>query len=60
MKNDEVLTLREAAELLKVSKRTLVRLSIDKKVPSFKVGSQWRYSRAVLEKKMGVSVPRSE
>ena len=37
-----LLTLAEAAEILQVSKRTLLRMIQQKEVPAFKVGGQWR------------------
>ena len=44
------LTVREAAEMLQVSKRTLERMIYDKKFPAFKVGHQWRVSESQLNK----------
>ena len=45
---DEVLTLREAAKLLKVSDRTLWGLAVEGKIPHRKVGRQYRFIRADL------------
>lgn len=45
---DEVLTYAEAARLLKVSDRTLMRLVADGKVPHYRVGVQVRFSRTAL------------
>ena len=36
------LTLTEAASVLQISKRTLLRLIHQKKMPALKVGGQWR------------------
>lgn len=44
------LTLREAAEALNISTRTLTRLASKKKVPGFKLGGQWRFSREHIER----------
>lgn len=44
------LTVREAAEMLQVSKRTLERMIYDKKFPAFKVGRQWRVCESQLNK----------
>jgi excisionase family DNA binding protein len=44
-KNDmaiKLLTLAEAASILKISKRTLHRMIQHKQIPAFKVGGQWR------------------
>lgn len=45
---DEVLTYAEAAELLKVSERTLIRLVVSGKVPHNRVGVQVRFLRSEL------------
>ncbi|MBI2357721.1 MAG: helix-turn-helix domain-containing protein [Deltaproteobacteria bacterium] len=37
-----LITLAEAASLLQVSKRTLLRMIQKREVPAFKVGGQWR------------------
>lgn len=37
-----LITLAEAASLLQISKRTLLRMIQKKEVPAFKVGGQWR------------------
>ena len=46
--DDEVLTLQEAAEFLKVSERTLWSLAKQGLVPCRRVGKQYRLSRNVL------------
>lgn len=43
-----VFTAQEAADFLKVSKSTIVRLASSGKVPGFKVGSQWRFSKETI------------
>lgn len=42
----EILTIRELSTYLKVAERTIYRLSAATKIPSFKVGGAWRYSKA--------------
>lgn len=37
-----LITLAEAASILQVSKRTLLRMIQKREVPAFKVGGQWR------------------
>ncbi len=54
MSERQVLTLPEAAEMLGVSRRTVERLvargePVIPGVEAFKVGSQWRVSRRLLE-----------
>ena len=45
----EILTLKEVAEYLKVTDRTIYRLAGAKKIPAFKVGGTWRFSRADID-----------
>ena len=42
---DEILTLPEVAELLKVGQKTLYTLTQKGMLPGFKVLGQWRYKR---------------
>lgn len=46
----DILTITEVAEYLKVAERTLYRLAAARKVPAFKVGGTWRFSRADIDK----------
>jgi excisionase family DNA binding protein len=52
MENDleplRFLTVPEAAELLQVSTRTLLRMVWRKELPALKVGGQWRISESRL------------
>ena len=55
-----LLTLEAAAEILQVSKRTLLRMIQKKDVPAFKVGGQWRiretqFRKWVENKENGIS-----
>ncbi len=45
----KILTIKEVAEYLKVTDRTIYRLAGAKKIPAFKVGGTWRFSRADIE-----------
>ena len=45
---DEVLTTDETAQLLKVSKKTLLRHPRDGDVPGAKLGRVWRFRRSEL------------
>ena len=46
----EVLTMGEVAELLRVSTRTVSRLARARKIPGKKIGKEWRFYRAEVEK----------
>ncbi|WP_297500112.1 helix-turn-helix domain-containing protein [Ferrovum sp.] len=45
----EIITIKELAEYLKVTERTIYRLAAIKKIPAFKVGGTWRFSRADID-----------
>ena len=51
MKDDagEIFTLDEVAAYLKVGKRTIYRLAAARRIPAFKVGGTWRFSRADID-----------
>ena len=48
--NDEILTLKEVAEYLKLAEKTAYRLASEGKLPGFKVGGGWRFKRKDVEK----------
>jgi excisionase family DNA binding protein len=43
--SDEILTIRELAELLKINEKTAYKLAAAGKIPGFKVGGSWRFDR---------------
>ena len=45
----EILTIREVADYLKVTERTIYRLAGAKKIPAFHVGGTWRFSRQEID-----------
>lgn len=47
--SEGILTIKEVADYLKVTERTIYRLSQAKKIPSFKVGGMWRYLRKDID-----------
>lgn len=42
---DEILTIREVADLLKINEKTAYKLAAAGKLPGFKVGGSWRFDR---------------
>ena len=46
---DENFRLPKMAELLKVADKTVYTMGQKQKLPSFKVGGQWRFKRADIE-----------
>lgn len=47
--NDEILTLKEIAEYLKLAEKTAYRLVQKDKLPDFKFGGSWRFKREDIE-----------
>ena len=64
MPNEEVLTLKEVATLLKIAERTAYMMVQRGDLPGFKVGGQWRFKRvdidAWMEAQKRVDRPRPE
>lgn len=46
---EEIMTLKEVAEYLKLAEKTAYRLAADGTIPGFKVGGSWRFRKAVIE-----------
>lgn len=46
---DEILTLPEVAQLLKVAEKTVYTMAQKGELPAFKVGGQWRFRRTDLD-----------
>tara|TARA_R110001592_G_scaffold27763_3_gene102635 strand:- start:15464 stop:15658 length:195 start_codon:yes stop_codon:yes gene_type:complete len=48
--NDEIMTLKEVAEYLKLAEKTAYRLAAEGKLPGFKAGGSWRFKREDVQK----------
>ena len=46
----DIITIREVADYLKLTKKTAYRLVAEGKIPGFKVGGSWRFRRSEIEK----------
>jgi excisionase family DNA binding protein len=46
---ENLLTTEQVAQYLKIDKFTVYRLVIQKKIPAFKVGNQWRFKKNMVE-----------
>ncbi len=62
---DEVLTIKEAAALLKLAEKTVYTMAQSGEIPAFKIRGQWRItrwtpSRAVLNHDPGRAIARQE
>jgi excisionase family DNA binding protein len=47
---DEIMTLKEVADYLKLAEKTAYRLAAEGKLPGFKVGGSWRFKREDVHK----------
>lgn len=47
---ENILTIREVADLLKINEKTVYKLAADAKIPGFKVGGSWRFDRTTITK----------
>ena len=47
--SDEIMTLKEVAEYLKLNEKTAYRLAAENKLPGFKAGGSWRFKRTDIE-----------
>ena len=52
MAADEVLTMKEICDLLQVNQSTVYKLVRQGSIPGFRVGSDWRFRRDVIERWM--------
>ncbi|MBA56403.1 MAG: DNA-binding protein [Pseudomonadales bacterium] len=49
MQNQDVLTIKEVAALLKVGEKTIYSMAQSGELPAFKVRGQWRFSRKDID-----------
>lgn len=49
MKN-EIMTIQEVAEYLRLNEKTTYRLVSDGKLPGFKVGGSWRFRKSEIDR----------
>ncbi len=47
--SEDILTIRDVAEYLKVTEKTVYGLAQKRKIPGFKVGGQWRFKREDID-----------
>lgn len=47
--NDQILTVKQVADYLKVNERTVYRMATAGKLPAFKVGASWRFKQDEIE-----------
>ena len=47
---DQIMTVRQVADYLKVNERTVYRMASASKIPAFKIGTSWRFKESEIEK----------
>jgi len=57
---ENIMTIREVADLLKINEKTVYKLAADGKIPGFKVGGSWRFDRAVIANWMAKGSPANQ
>lgn len=48
-KRDEIMTMDDLAEYLKISKSTLYKLAVENKLPGTKIGKRWRFHKDAID-----------
>ena len=48
--NNDIMTIKELSEYLKIAEKTAYRFALEKKIPGFKVGAAWRFRKAEIDK----------
>ncbi|WNZ55592.1 helix-turn-helix domain-containing protein [Microbulbifer sp. MKSA007] len=46
---EQILTVKQVADYLKVNERTVYRMASGSKIPAFKVGASWRFKQTEIE-----------
>ena len=50
---DDVLTLKELSDYLKIPESTIYKLVREGKIPAHKIGRQWRFRKVVIDQWLG-------
>lgn len=58
--DDEILTIRELAALLKIGEKTAYTMVQGDELPGFKVRDQWRFRRADIDARIAEKVQRKD
>ena len=45
----DILTVEEVAEYLKLAKKTVYKMAVEKKIPAFRVGKFWRFRKTEID-----------
>ena len=47
--NNDIMTIKELSEYLKIAEKTAYRFALGKKIPGFKIGGAWRFRRVEID-----------
>jgi excisionase family DNA binding protein len=47
--SDDILTIKEISDYLKVSEKTIYRMVSRGEIPAFKMGTTWRFQKSAIE-----------
>ena len=50
MASDEILTIKELSQYLKLAEKTAYRLASEGRIPAFKVGGAWRFRKSEIDR----------
>lgn len=50
MSGNDILTVKELADYLKIAEKTAYRFAAEGKVPGFKVGNAWRFRKTEIDR----------
>lgn len=50
MPDDDIMTVKELADYLKIAEKTAYRFASEGRVPGFKVGSAWRFRKSEINR----------
>jgi excisionase family DNA binding protein len=48
--NNDIMTIKEVSDYLKLNEKTAYRLALESKLPAFKVGGSWRFRKSQIDK----------
>jgi len=49
MTRNDIMTVKELSEYLKIAEKTTYRFASEKKIPSFKIGGAWRFRKSEID-----------
>lgn len=48
--NNDIMTLEEVAEYLKLKPQTIYKWAQENEIPALKIGKEWRFRKSILDK----------